>query len=147
MCSRSMRARASARASPSAPVTSTARSASASARSDAPDSNSAETRPGNSGAPCGRVVAEQRDGAVEEADLAGEIAARVGDRRRGGEPLARPLRGDGDAACPISRARRHAVSRWKPMRASASGNRSPSASSQSACRSCSPARADFASEA
>ena len=90
MCSRSMRARASTRASPRAPATSTARSASASARSDAPDSNSAETSPGSSARAVRILVAEQRHGAVEEADLAGEIAARVGGGRGGREPLTRP---------------------------------------------------------
>ena len=38
------------------------------------------------------VVAQQRDGAVEEADLAGEVAARVRRRGRRREPLARPRR-------------------------------------------------------
>ena len=36
------------------------------------------------------VVAKQRHGAIEEADLAGEVAAGVGQLRRGGEPLRRP---------------------------------------------------------
>ena len=135
-------------ASPSEPVTDTARSASASARSDAPDSNSAETSAGQQRRAVRAVVAKQRHGAVEEADLAGEVAAAVRHappRRRAARParsassggrttadlLREPARGLEVEADPRVGLRQLGAELGEPV----------------ACRSCRRARADFASEA